>query len=138
MHKKNVSEFEVRFGGYGTRFTKIDYDNVIKKLVQVGFNTTETLETCLNTYYNKDEQSKEKASKAVAFAKTHFTKASIMKYMEEILNKNNVVKNGGNKKIIRKSLDKCTVEELKARSKKRGIKVTGLKKAEIIAKLRNK
>jgi len=41
VHKKNVSEFEVRFGGYGTRFTKIDYDNVIKKLVQVGFNTTE-------------------------------------------------------------------------------------------------
>jgi hypothetical protein len=40
-NKKNVSEFEVRFGGYGTRFTKIDYDNVIKKLVQVGFNTTE-------------------------------------------------------------------------------------------------
>jgi len=41
LHKKNVSEFEVRFGGYGTRFTKIDYDNVINKLVQVGFNTTE-------------------------------------------------------------------------------------------------
>ena len=38
---KNVSEFEVRFGGYGIRFTKIDYDNVIKKLVQVGFNTNE-------------------------------------------------------------------------------------------------
>ena len=38
-NKKNVSEFEVRFGGYGTRFTKIDYDNVIKKLVLVGFNS---------------------------------------------------------------------------------------------------
>jgi hypothetical protein len=41
IHKQNVSEFEVRFGGYGTKFTKIDYDNVINKLVQVGFNTTE-------------------------------------------------------------------------------------------------
>ena len=40
-NKKNVSEFEVRFGGYGTRFTKIDYDNVIKKLVQVGFNSNQ-------------------------------------------------------------------------------------------------
>jgi hypothetical protein len=41
VHKKIVPEFEVRFGGYGTRFTKIDYDNVIKKLVNLGFNTTE-------------------------------------------------------------------------------------------------
>jgi hypothetical protein len=40
---------------------------------------------------------------------------------------------GGKKHI---SLDKCTVEELKARAAKRGIKVTGLKKAEILAKLR--
>ena len=41
IEKQNVSEFEVRFGGYGTKFTKIDYDNVINKLVQVGFNTSE-------------------------------------------------------------------------------------------------
>jgi len=41
----------------------------------------------------------------------------------------------GGKPLI-KSLDKCTVEELKARSAKRGIKVTGLKKAEILTKLR--
>uniref|UniRef100_A0A6C0KSK9 SAP domain-containing protein n=1 Tax=viral metagenome TaxID=1070528 RepID=A0A6C0KSK9_9ZZZZ len=33
-------------------------------------------------------------------------------------------------------LDKCTVAELKAKAAKRGLKVTGLKKAEIIAKLR--
>jgi hypothetical protein len=39
-------------------------------------------------------------------------------------------------KPVRKSLDKCTVEELKARAAKRCIKVAGLKKAEIIAKLR--
>ena len=39
-------------------------------------------------------------------------------------------------KPVRKSLDKCTVDELKTRAAKRGIKVTGLKKAEIIAKLR--
>jgi len=43
---------------------------------------------------------------------------------------------GGKSK--KKSLDKCTVAELKERAKKRSIKVTGLKKAEIISKLRNK
>ena len=36
------------------------------------------------------------------------------------------------------SLDACTVLELKAKAAKRGIKVTGLNKAEIIAKLRGK
>ena len=41
-------------------------------------------------------------------------------------------------KNIRKSLDKCTVKELKSRASKRNIKITGLNKAEIIAKLRNK
>ena len=41
-------------------------------------------------------------------------------------------------KSVRKSLDKCTVAELKERANKRGIKVSGLKKAEIIDKLRNK
>jgi len=39
-------------------------------------------------------------------------------------------------KPVRKSLDKCTVDELKVKAAKRGIKITGLKKAEIIAKLR--
>ena len=34
-------------------------------------------------------------------------------------------------------LDKCTVAELKAKAAKRGLKVTGLKKADIIAKLRS-
>ena len=43
---------------------------------------------------------------------------------------------GGKSK--KKSLDKCTVSELKERANKRGIKVSGLKKAEIIDKLRNK
>jgi hypothetical protein len=43
---------------------------------------------------------------------------------------------GGKPSLVRKSLDKCTVEELKAKAAKREIKVTGLKKAEIIAKLR--
>lgn len=38
----------------------------------------------------------------------------------------------------RKPLTSCTVAELKAKAKKRGIKVTGLKKAEIIAKLRRR
>lgn len=38
----------------------------------------------------------------------------------------------------RKPLTTCTVAELKAKAKKRGIKVTGLKKAEIIAKLRRR
>lgn len=42
----------------------------------------------------------------------------------------------GGKPLVRKSLDKCTIEELKVRARKRGIKITGLKKAEIIAKLR--
>ena len=36
------------------------------------------------------------------------------------------------------SLDACTVLELKEKAAKRGIKVTGLNKAEIIAKLRGK
>jgi hypothetical protein len=36
-----------------------------------------------------------------------------------------------------KPIHKCTVEELKLRAKKRGIKVTGLKKADILAKLSN-
>ena len=45
-------------------------------------------------------------------------------------------KTGG--KVVRKSLDKCTVTELKERANKRGIKITGLKKQEIIDKLRNK
>ena len=36
----------------------------------------------------------------------------------------------------RKSLHKCTVSELKEKAKKRRIKITGLKKDEIIAKLR--
>lgn len=44
--------------------------------------------------------------------------------------------NYGGKKKSPKSLDTCTVDELKARAVKRGIKVTGLKKAEILAKLR--
>ena len=43
---------------------------------------------------------------------------------------------GGKSKIT--SLDKCTVAELKERANKRKINVTGLKKAEIIDKLRNK
>lgn len=38
----------------------------------------------------------------------------------------------------RKPLTSCTVAELKVKAKKRGIKVTGLKKAEIIAKLRRR
>lgn len=38
----------------------------------------------------------------------------------------------------RKPLTACTVSELKAKAKKRGINVTGLKKAEIIAKLRRR
>ena len=46
--------------------------------------------------------------------------------------------NGGRKASARKSLDDCTVAELKERAAKRGINVTGLKKAEIIAKLRGK
>ena len=44
------------------------------------------------------------------------------------------IKEGG--KSTRKSLDKCTVAELKEKAKKRGVKVTGLKKDEILAKLR--
>jgi hypothetical protein len=40
-------------------------------------------------------------------------------------------------KLVRKSLDKCTVDELKLRANKRKVKITGLKKAEIIDKLRN-
>ena len=43
---------------------------------------------------------------------------------------------GGKSKTT--SLDKCTVAELKERASKRKINVTGLKKAEIIDKLRNK
>lgn len=38
----------------------------------------------------------------------------------------------------RKPLVSCTVSELKAKAKKRGINVTGLKKTEIIAKLRRR
>ena len=49
-------------------------------------------------------------------------------------NKFVVPKTGG--KSVRKSLDKCTVKELKERATKRGVKISGLKKAEIIAKLR--
>lgn len=45
------------------------------------------------------------------------------------------LKEGGGK---RKPLTACTVSELKAKAKKRGINVTGLKKAEIIAKLRRR
>jgi len=45
---------------------------------------------------------------------------------------------GGKKSLSRKSLDKCTVAELKEKAQKRGIKVTGLKKDEILAKLRKK
>ena len=44
----------------------------------------------------------------------------------------------GHHTAVRKSLDDCTVPELKERAFKRGIKVTGLKKAEIIAKLRRR
>ena len=44
----------------------------------------------------------------------------------------------GGKSLSRKPLDKCTVAELKEKAKKRGIKVTGLKKDEILAKLRKK
>ena len=43
---------------------------------------------------------------------------------------------GGKK--TRKSLDDCTVDELKQKAKKRGINVSGLTKSEIIAKLRRK
>ena len=50
-------------------------------------------------------------------------------------NANQYIKGGT---IIRKSLDKCTVTELKERANKRGIKITGLNKQEIINKLRNK
>jgi hypothetical protein len=42
----------------------------------------------------------------------------------------------GKPSLVRKSLDKCTVEELKARAAKRGINVSGLNKAEIVTKLR--
>ena len=44
----------------------------------------------------------------------------------------------GGKKTNKKSLDNCTVAELKERAVKRGVKVSGMKKAEIIEKLRNK
>ena len=47
-------------------------------------------------------------------------------------NVNNIT--GG--KLVRKLLDKCTVSELKERAARRKINIIGLKKAEIIAKLR--
>jgi len=48
-------------------------------------------------------------------------------------------KQGGKKNSLsRKPLDKCTVAELKEKAKKRGVKITGLKKDEILAKLRKK
>ena len=44
---------------------------------------------------------------------------------------------GGGKKTVRKSLDDCSVAELKAKAAKRGVSLKGLtKKADIIAKLR--
>jgi hypothetical protein len=42
----------------------------------------------------------------------------------------------GGRKKSRKTLENCTVAELKEKAEKRKIKVTGLKKHEIIAKLR--
>ena len=55
---------------------------------------------------------------------------------EDYLEKIREEPSGGKSK--KKSLDKCTVAELKERAQKRSIKVSGLKKAEIINKLRNK
>ena len=46
----------------------------------------------------------------------------------------NTITTGG--KLIRKSLDTCTIAELKERAHRRKINVSGLKKADIIAKLR--
>ena len=43
---------------------------------------------------------------------------------------------GGKSVTSKNSLDKCTVAELKEKAIKRGIKVSGLKKSEIILKLR--
>lgn len=48
-----------------------------------------------------------------------------------------LVSAGGKPKASKKkSLDNCTVTELKEKAMRRGVKITGLKKAELIAKLR--
>ena len=47
-------------------------------------------------------------------------------------------RNHGGNKARKGSLDNCTVAELKAKAAKRGVKVIGLNKAEIIAKLRRR
>ena len=56
--------------------------------------------------------------------------------LDRLRNEFGITPQGG--KIPKKSLSKCTVAELKERAKKRKINVSGLKKDEIIAKLRGK
>ena len=53
--------------------------------------------------------------------------------MARMKNSASFSRSGG--RSVRKSLDKHTVKELKELANRRGIKVSGLKKSEIIAKL---
>ncbi len=52
---KSKPEFEARFGGFGKTFTKIDYDNVIKKLYSLGFKTMNTEGYDLLRIYTYDQ-----------------------------------------------------------------------------------
>ena len=52
---KSKPEFEARFGGFGKTFTKIDYDNVIKKIYSLGFKTLNTEGIDLLRIYTYDQ-----------------------------------------------------------------------------------
>jgi hypothetical protein len=52
---KSKPEFEARFGGFGKTFTKIDYDNVIKRLYSLGFKTMNTEGYDLLRIYTYDQ-----------------------------------------------------------------------------------
>lgn len=62
-------------------------------------------------------------------------RAAVRSYIESIITGGRV---GGSRRYVRKSLDNCTVVELRERAAKRGVNVYGLRKAEIIAKLRRR
>lgn len=121
----------------GGKIGGIVYDNANKKYNYIKFTdntykgeiyadkkllTVTDVDTMANAYYIKY-----KDAKAPIFSTVYSEFNNLIKQQ--------TVKGGAKK---RKSLDSCTVAELKSKCSKRGIKYSGLKKAELVAALRRK
>ena len=141
----NIGSFEnIGPKGYGTKIMKyaLEYlKSIYNKNLTVTLWVTDHFPSHVHhinpmEYYKKNKHRELEGLRTYYMNVYGFTPIlypnNLLSNIDSILTK--LATRGG--KYIRKLLDKCTVDELKARALKRGIKVTGLKKAGILAKLR--